>query len=238
MFHRKILHRQLLISLLLPVGLMLLGVGFLVTSIRQLSQRASQVAQGVYGEPLATTRQDEIGQLIDNFNAMTRGLQERDLIRNTFGRYVNPEIARKLLKRPQSLLMGGDKRQVAILFADLRDFTPIAEGLSPEATIQVLNHFFSRMVDIIQANGGIIEDFLGDALLAFFDPLEDGLAQAVAQATSCALEMQAAMPGLNAQGAASASLPWPWGSACTPVRWWWAISALKPGRNMVLWERR
>jgi len=137
---------------------------------------------------------------------MTTGLQERDFIRDTFGRYVNPEIARKLLKLPQALLMGGDQRQVAILFADLRRFTPIAEGLSPEAIIHLLNRFFSRMVDIIQAHEGIVEDFLGDAILAFFDPLEGPLSQAVQQAYRCALEMQVAMAEVNA-GAASLGLP-------------------------------
>ncbi len=176
-----------------------LGVSPVVNSIRQLSQRARQVAQGVYGEPLTTSRPDEIGQLIQSFNAMTAGLKERDFIRDTFGRYVDPEIAKKLLKRPQALLLGGEKRWVAMLFADLRDFTPTAERLSPEATIHLLNRFFSRMVDIIQAHEGIIVDFLGDEILAFFDPLEGPLTLAVQQAYQCALDMQAAMTGVNAQ---------------------------------------
>ena len=83
------------------------GLQPVVTSIRQLSRRAMQVSKGDYGEPMVTTRQDEIGQLIESFNAMTAGLQERDFIRNTFGRYLDPGIAKKLLKRPQALLLGG-----------------------------------------------------------------------------------------------------------------------------------
>ncbi len=179
--------------------LMRLGTSPVTSAIRQLSERARQVAQGVYGEPLNTSRQDEIGQLIQSFNAMTAGLKERDFIRDTFGRYVDPEIAKKLLKRPQARLLGGEKRQVAMLFADLRDFTPMAEGLSPEATIHLLNRFFSRMVDIIQAHEGIIVDFLGDEILAFFDPLDGPLTQAVQQAYQCAVDMQAAMTGVNAE---------------------------------------
>lgn len=179
--------------------LMRLGTSPVITAIRKLSLRARQVAQGGYGEPLTTNRQDEIGQLIQSFDAMTAGLKERDFIRDTFGRYVDPEIARKLLKRPQAQLLGGEKRQVAMLFADLRDFTPTAEGLSPEATIHLLNRFFSRMVDIIQAHEGIIVDFLGDEILAFFDPLEGPLSMGVQQAYQCALDMQAAMTGVNAQ---------------------------------------
>jgi class 3 adenylate cyclase len=194
------------VCLVLIMLLMRLGVSPVVRAIRHLSRRAGEVAQGVYGEPLNTPRRDEIGQLIRSFNTMTEGLKERDLIQNTFGRYVNPEIARKLLKRPQARLLGGDKREVAILFADLRGFTPIAEGLSPEATIHLLNRFFSRMVDIIQAHEGIIEDFLGDAILAFFDPLEGPLSPAVGQAYRCSLEMQGAMAEVNRE-TASLGLP-------------------------------
>jgi len=182
------------------------GLSPVVTSIRHLSKRAMQVAQGRYGEPMTTERQDEIGQLIQSFNSMTAGLQERDIIRNTFGRYLDPEIARKLLKRPQALLLGGEKRQVSILFADLRDFTPLAESLSPEATVHLLNRFFSRMVDVIQAHEGIIVDFLGDEIMAFFDPLEEPLPQAMGRAYHCALDMQTALAALNAQ-AGALSLP-------------------------------
>lgn len=194
------------VCLVLILLLIRWGLSPVLNSIRQLSQRAMLVAQGGYGEPLTTERQDEIGQLMHSFNDMIAGLQERDVIRNTFGRYVDPKIARKLLKRPQSLLLGGEKRQVAILFADLREFTPLAQGLSPEATVHLLNRFFSRMVDVIQTHEGIIVDFLGDEIMAFFDPLEEPLTQVMTQAYRCALDMQAALAGLNAQ-ADALSLP-------------------------------
>jgi len=93
--------------------------------------------------------------------------------------------------------LGGENRLVTVLFADIRGFTPLAEGLSPEATIHLLNRFFSRMVDVIQGHEGIILDFVGDEILAFFDPLEEPLTQAVQHAYQCALDMQAAMTGVN-----------------------------------------
>lgn len=182
------------------------GLSPVVTSIRQISQRAMLVAKGVYGEPLSTARQDEIGQLIQSFNSMTAGLQERDFIRDTFGRYVDPEIARKLLKRPQALLLGGERRTVAILFADLRDFTPLAESLSPEATVHLVNRFLSRMVDVIQYHEGIIVDFLGDEIMAFFDPLEELLPQTLQRAYHCALDLQTTLTRLNRE-ARSLALP-------------------------------
>ena len=116
------------------------------------------------------TSRDEIGQLTLSFNDMIAGLKERDFISNTFGRYVDQDIARELLSRPEASRMGGVKREVVILFADIRGFTPLAETLSPEATLQLVNRHFARMIEVIQTHRGIIVDFLGDAILAFFDP--------------------------------------------------------------------
>jgi class 3 adenylate cyclase len=73
---------------------------------------------------------------------MVTGLKERDFISNTFGRYVDREIARELLSRPAASRLGGEKREVVILFSDVRGFTPLAETMSPEATIYLMNRHF------------------------------------------------------------------------------------------------
>lgn len=174
-----------------------LGVRPVVTAIRGIAAKADLVAQGDYGEPLPVASRDEIGQLTLSFNDMVTGLKERDFISNTFGRYVDPEIARDLLSRPEASRMGGEKREVVILFSDIRGFTPLAETLSPEATIHLLNRHFARMIEVIQAHRGIIVDFLGDAILAFFDPLEGPMEPVVRRATSCALKMQATVEAEN-----------------------------------------
>ncbi|MCX5889752.1 MAG: HAMP domain-containing protein [Deltaproteobacteria bacterium] len=175
-----------------------LGTNPMVRAVRRISAKASQVAAGEYGEPLPVTTRDEIGQLTGSFNDMVAGLKERDLIRNTFGRYVDEGIARELLRRPEAARrLGGEKREVVILFSDLRGFTPLAETLSPEATIRLVNRHFSGMIEVIRAHHGIIVDFLGDAVLAFFDPLERTLAATARQAVDCALRMQAAQAEAN-----------------------------------------
>ncbi len=186
-----------LTCLVVILGLIRLGVGPMVAAIRMMSQKAARVATGEYGEPLPVKSQDEMGQLTLSFNQMMAGLQERDFIRNTFGRYMDEEIARELLRRPEAARLGGEKRQVVILFSDIRGFTPLAETLSPEATIHLINRHFSRMVEIIRRHRGIIVDFLGDAVLAFFDPLDGPLTPVVRQAVRCALEMQAAQEEAN-----------------------------------------
>jgi class 3 adenylate cyclase len=186
--------------IIIILGLIRLGTRPLVGSIQQIAQAASQVAQGHYGDPLPVKYPDEIGQLTQSFNEMVAGLKERDYISNTFGRYMDPKIARELLRRPEAALMGGEKRQVAILFADLRAFTPIAENLSPEETIRLVNRFFSGMIEVIHRHRGIIVDFFGDGLLAFFDPVDGPLAPLTRQAVACALEMQEAMEDINTSG--------------------------------------
>ncbi len=186
------------LCLLVILLLIRLGTAPLVSSVRLISRRAAQVARGDYGEPLPVKSRDEIGQLTQSFNEMVAGLKERDFISNTFGRYVDREIARELLRRPEAARLGGQKREVVILFSDIRGFTPLAETLSPEATIHLVNRHFSRMVEVIQRHRGIIVDFLGDAILAFFDPLDGPLAPCAQQAARCALEMQAAAAAENA----------------------------------------
>jgi adenylate cyclase len=158
------------------------------------------VAHGDYGEPLTIRSHDEIGQLTRSFNDMVAGLKERDFVSNTFGRYVDQEIAAKLLERPEASRLGGEKRQVVIMFTDIRGFTPIAETLSPEATIHLLNGYFSRMVEVLHVHHGIIVDFLGDGILAFFDPLDSPLAPVAEEAVQCALHMQQVMPEVNLAG--------------------------------------
>jgi class 3 adenylate cyclase len=191
-----------LFCLAISLVLMQLGVGSMVATILQISRKAALVAQGEYGEPLEVQSRDEIGQLTRSFNDMVTGLKERDFISNTFGRYVGREIAAKLMQRPEASRLGGEKRQVVILFSDIRDFTPLAEALSPEATIQLVNVYFSHMVEVLRRHDGIIVDFLGDAILAFFDPLDGSLAPVAQGALRCALEMQQAMLGVTFAGIA------------------------------------
>jgi class 3 adenylate cyclase len=171
----------------------------MVASITGISRAAGKVAEGNYGTPLPVGRHDEIGQLMESFNKMVRGLKERDFIRDTFGRYVDEGIAKELMRRPETARLGGEKRDVAILISDLRNFTPISETLSPEETIRILNIFFSQMIDVVQRHQGIVVDFFGDGMLVFFDPLDGPVAPAVKRAVDCALEMQRSMRALNAQ---------------------------------------
>ncbi len=171
--------------------------GGIVRSVKEISDAAEEVAKGHYGSPLAIRGRDEIGLLTRSFNTMVKGLKERDFIRNTFGRYVDQEIARELLKRPEAARLGGQRREVAILMSDIRGFTPLSEPMSPEAIIGFLNRYFSHVIEVIQRHQGIIVDFFGDAVLAFFDPMEGPIKPVVRAAVQCALDMQETMFQIN-----------------------------------------
>lgn len=119
-------------------------------------------------------------------------------IRETFGRYLTDEVVDTLLDSPTGLQMGGEKRKISMLMADLRGFTSLSERLDPKWVVTILNRYLSTMVQIIMKHGGTIDEFIGDAIFVLFGaPIwkEDDAVRAVA----CAVEMQLAMSAVNDQ---------------------------------------
>jgi class 3 adenylate cyclase len=146
-----------------------------------------------------------MGRLTSAFNEMVEGLRQRDFIRNTFGRYVSPEVAKTLLESPEGLKFGGEKRDITVLMSDLRGYTRFAEQGDPAWVMELLNDFLARMTDIIIAYGGTINEFIGDAIFAVYGapiPHPDHAERAAASA----LAMQRAMAQLN-QGHAERGRP-------------------------------
>ncbi len=126
-------------------------------------------------------------------------------IRATFGRYLSDEIVTEILERPEGLELGGDLREVTIMMSDIRGFTTLSEQLAPQEVVAMLNRYLGAMTDIIMAHNGTIDEFIGDAILTVFGApqrRDDDPDRAV----RCALAMQAAMAGINADNRA-AGLP-------------------------------
>ena len=117
-------------------------------------------------------------------------------IRQIFGRYVSNEVVTNLLESPDGLELKGEKRRVTILLADLRGFSVLTEALSPVSVVSVLNNFLGAMSEVIQAYGGTIDEFIGDAILALFGAPET-CADYAERAVACAISMQLAMESVN-----------------------------------------
>ncbi len=124
-------------------------------------------------------------------------LKERNaFVRRVLGRYVTDEVAKHVLAAPEELHLGGERREVSILMADLRGFTPMSDRLAPETVVTILNHYLHYMVEVVLKWGGTIDEIIGDALLIIFGaPLEQE--DHARRAACCALEMQIAMKCVN-----------------------------------------
>lgn len=184
---------------------LLLGLLFarrLTRPISALTGAVATVAGGDLSQPALPVRsRDEVGLLTNAFNGMVEGLRQRDFIRNAFGRYVSPEVAKTLLESPDGLRLGGEKRRITVLMSDLRGYTRFAELGDPAGVMAVLNDYLGRMADIVIAHGGTINEFIGDAIFAVFGaPVEH--ADHAERAAATALAMQRAMDALNAENVA------------------------------------
>jgi class 3 adenylate cyclase/HAMP domain-containing protein len=173
--------------------------------ISRLRDGVRQVGEGDFAVAVPERGVREVADLAHSFNELgqqlTEYIEKRDFIRDTFGRYVTQEVVTKLLESEGALEMGGEIREVSLIVSDLRGFTAIIAEMDPEQVITFLNRYLSRMIEILLDHRAVIDEILGDGILAFFgapEPRDDHPARAVA----CALSMQVAMDEINADNEA------------------------------------
>jgi adenylate cyclase len=157
--------------------LSILGVWFFSRSmtypVMRLVDASRRIEAGEFELDLKPSTRDELGLLTESFAHMGRGLAERERVKETFGKFVNKEIAERALKG--SLELGGKRTIATIFFCDIRSFTAISERLDPEAVVEFLNAYMTRMVHCIEATGGVVDKFIGDAIMAVWGaPLSKG----------------------------------------------------------------
>ena len=129
-------------------------------------------------------------------NYATEGKQKR-FIKNAFQQYLSPKVIEQLIVHPDRLKLGGERRELSIFFSDLQGFTGISEGLSPEELTALLNDYLSVMTDVIQGEGGTVDKYEGDAIIAFWNApldLEDHAVRAVRSALRCQEELARMRP--------------------------------------------
>lgn len=164
--------------------------------IERIVTATTAVAGGHLEARAAIERHDELGILAHHFDRMASGLQEREHLRDTFGRYVSEDVARAVLASPESQSLAGDLRDVTILFSDLRGYSTIVEHLQPAEVIGIVNRYLDVMGRHVDDHGGCVLELLGDGVLAVFGAPVKSVDHAE-QAVRCAEAMLTALAGLN-----------------------------------------
>jgi adenylate cyclase len=164
------------------------GLGFSpsLQPIRDLAQGAERVAAGDYSQRLPVVQDDDLGALAASFNRMQAGLAERQRLQAAFGTYVDPALASRLLEQGDDVFTG-ERREVTVMFVDIRDFTPFAEANTAEDTVARLNALFEIVVPAVVDAGGHVNKFLGDGALAVFGAPNDLADHADAAVTAAVL---------------------------------------------------
>ncbi|MDR1470787.1 MAG: HAMP domain-containing protein [Spirochaetaceae bacterium] len=165
--------------------------------LRRLTRAAGQIERGTYALDLKANSRDEIGVLTNSFVKMGKGLAERERLKDTFGRFTNKVIAERAMR--DKLVLGGETKEATIFFSDIRSFTAISEKMEPDEVVGFLNDYMTRMVACVNKTGGVVDKFIGDAVMAVWGaPMSAG--SPVADALACvkaALMMRAALREFN-----------------------------------------
>lgn len=154
--------------------------------IRDLADGTERVAAGDYSQRLPVVQDDDLGALAASFNRMQAGLAERQRLQGAFGTYVDPVLAARLLEQGNDVFTG-ERRQVSVMFVDIRDFTVFAEANTAEDTVARLNALFEIVVPAVVDAGGHLNKFLGDGALAVFGAPNDLVDHADAAVTAAVL---------------------------------------------------
>jgi len=181
--------------------------------ISRLMEGTRAVAEGNYAITLHVPSRDEIGALTQSFNDMATSLREKDAIKRekdaikrAFTRYVAREVVTEILRDPDKIVLTGERREVTVLFCDVRGFTSISERLRPEDVVSLLNAFYTLMIDTIFKHDGTLDKFLGDGVMAVFGAPIFHHDHAL-RALRTALAMQAGIRELSERRAAEGRAP-------------------------------
>jgi len=144
--------------------------GGIIRSVRQLLEGTRAVEAGQLDQSIEVTTGDEIGQLAAAFNRMVVQLRDNQRVRETFGKYIDPRIVEGLIDRPTLTAAEGQRRVMTVLFCDLKGFTSLSEGMTPQGLVKVMNRYLSIMSEPIRTNRGIIDKYIGDGIMAYWGP--------------------------------------------------------------------
>jgi class 3 adenylate cyclase len=138
--------------------------------VRHLLEGTRKVEAGQFDGSVAVVTRDEIGLLSAAFNRMVEKLRHNERIRETFGRYIDPQVLEGLVDGPALAVTAGDRRVMTVMFCDMRGFTSLSEGMTPQGLVKVMNRYLTTMSEPIRTHRGIIDKYIGDAIMAYWGP--------------------------------------------------------------------
>jgi class 3 adenylate cyclase len=144
--------------------------GGITRPVRLLLQSTREVEAGHLDRSIEVITADEIGQLSAAFNRMVEQLRHKERIRETFGRYIDPRVVEGLINQPKLAAAEGQRRVMTIMFCDMKGFTTLSEGMTPQGLVKVMNRYLSTMSEPIHRHGGVIDKYIGDAIMAYWGP--------------------------------------------------------------------
>jgi adenylate cyclase len=172
-------------------------VALLVGPLRRLRAGVERLSAGDLTARVPPTSGDEVGELTRAFNEMGESLQQKARIQRAFGRYASDYVLRTLLESPEGTELRGVEREVTVLFADIRSFTRLSEGMKARDVVSLLNEIFQIASDRILARGGTLDKFIGDSVMAYFGaPVPDP--DHASDAVWAAVDIQHALAERNA----------------------------------------
>jgi class 3 adenylate cyclase len=176
-FANKLEHELLVTNIALTLTAAIVGISFaiivtriLMRAVQNLVNGTEAVERGDLDTNVEVLSQDEVGRLTGSFNHMVGELRLKERIKDTFGKYMDPRIVTSLLDNPELSEPRGDRHEMTVLFIDLKGFTSISEALEPFDLVLMVNNFFSHMTDAISDNNGVVDKFMGDAVMAYWGP--------------------------------------------------------------------
>ena len=187
----------LLLAAALGVSIAAMITRGLVRPVGRLLHGTAAVERGVLDTVVPVTSSDEIGRLTESFNRMVGELRIKERIRDTFGKYVDPRIVAGLIDRPELTDNKGARREMTILFTDMQGFTSFSEGMTPTGLVNVMNRYLTVLSDPVRRNSGIIDKYIGDAVMAFWGPPFAAAEDQARLACWAALEQLAGLPAFQ-----------------------------------------
>jgi adenylate cyclase len=173
-------------------------VALLVGPLRRLRAGVERLSAGDLDARVPPTSRDEVGELTRAFNEMGDSLQQKARIQRAFGRYASDYVLNQLLESPEGTELRGAEREVTVLFADIRRFTRLSEGMKARDVVSLLNEIFQIASDRILAHGGTLDKFIGDSVMAYFGaPVPDP--DHPSAAVRAAVDIQHALAERNAR---------------------------------------